>query len=417
MNPSSFHPHERFRPASSRQTHGQPPERRLAHHPLEQRGGVMPLGEARLPMLEPQTPTVPHSLATAAPPNLRHASEAALRGRGLVGSRGLSRTPVAAASGGIQPPRYQTAVSFQPPRPPIPSAVPGGLHPPHPQTSGVVPVALQTPEVSSGGLQQGPPRALGPRKLSDSDAPPNVTVSTSTIPLSMAAGLHQQGGGDLSSIVHRINQLCQARAGAGATSVCEGQIANPSPISRNLLINASSRVSAPGPLEALPGAAIPSHLGPSVANALAAFPADGVQGHRQRVWAQHRQPPEGIHPCESLRSDRTRECAFRARTLGYLCKPARADPPGPYADGDCANSPWGASQVPMGFQAGRTVGAKYRLGQESLPGRSRMASDLDFFGGRDFLAAGFPDPKADSTDGSAAGPPRSAACALRRAYR
>ncbi|KAM9813137.1 protein FAM222B-like [Syngnathus typhle] len=427
MNPSSFHPHERFRPASSRQIHGQPPpERRLAHHPLEQRGRVMPVGAARLPLLEPQTPTVPHSLATAAPLNLRHASEAALRGRGLVGSRSLSRTPGAATSGGIRPPRYQTAgagglhpqrsmsVSVQPLRPPMPGAVPTGLHPPHAQTSGVVPGALQTPEVPSGGLQQGPPRALGPRKLSDSDAPPNVTVSTSTIPLSMAAGLHQQGGGDLSSIVHRINQLCQARAGAGATSVCEGQIANPSPISRNLLINASSRVSAPGLQDALPGAAIPLHLGPSVANALAAFPADGVQGHRQCVWAQHRQPPEGIHPCESLHSDRTRECAFRARTLG---KPARGHPPGPYADDDCANSPWGASQVPMGFQAGRTVGAKYRLGQESLPGRSRMASDLDFFGGRDFLAAGFRDPKADSTDGSAAGPPRSAASALRRAYR
>ncbi|XP_074467829.1 protein FAM222B isoform X2 [Sebastes fasciatus] len=94
-------------------------------------------------------------------------------------------------------------------------------------------------------LQQQPPPGLqGGRKLPDGDAPPNVTVSTSTIPLSMAAGLHQGRQADLSTIVHQINQFCQARAqGAGATSMCEGQIANPSPISRNLLISACSRVS------------------------------------------------------------------------------------------------------------------------------------------------------------------------------
>ncbi|XP_069003043.1 protein FAM222B [Embiotoca jacksoni] len=94
-------------------------------------------------------------------------------------------------------------------------------------------------------LQQQPPPGLqGSRKLPDGDAPPNVTVSTSTIPLSMAAGLHQGHQPDLSTIVHQINQFCQARAQcAGATSMCEGQIANPSPISRNLLISACSRVS------------------------------------------------------------------------------------------------------------------------------------------------------------------------------
>ena len=94
-------------------------------------------------------------------------------------------------------------------------------------------------------LQQQPPPCLqGGRKLPDGEAPPNVTVSTSTIPLSMAAGLHQGRQADLSTIVHQINQFCQARAqGAGATSMCEGQIANPSPISRNLLISACSRVS------------------------------------------------------------------------------------------------------------------------------------------------------------------------------
>ncbi|KAL7976084.1 hypothetical protein Chor_009762 [Crotalus horridus] len=82
------------------------------------------------------------------------------------------------------------------------------------------------------------------RKMADADAPPNVTVSTSTIPLSMAATLQQSQPPDLSSIVHQISQFCQARTGTSATSVCEGQIANPSPISRNLLISASTRVSA-----------------------------------------------------------------------------------------------------------------------------------------------------------------------------
>lgn len=43
--------------------------------------------------------------------------------------------------------------------------------------------------------------------------------------------------------MHQINQFCQTRAGISTTSVCEGQIANPSPISRSLLINASTRVS------------------------------------------------------------------------------------------------------------------------------------------------------------------------------
>ncbi|XP_033833767.1 protein FAM222B [Periophthalmus magnuspinnatus] len=92
--------------------------------------------------------------------------------------------------------------------------------------------------------QQAPPLLPGGRTLPDGDAPPNVTISTSTIPLSMAPGLHQGHHPDLSAIVHQINQFCQARAHhSGAASMCEGQIANPSPISRNLLISACSRVS------------------------------------------------------------------------------------------------------------------------------------------------------------------------------
>lgn len=112
----------------------------------------------------------------------------------------------------------------------------------HPQT---LPQTLQHPQSLSH--QQNPLLQSGlhaSRKMPDSDAPPNVTVSTSTIPLSMAATLQQNRPPDLNSIVHQINQFCQARAGIGTTSVCEGQIANPSPISRNLLINASTRVSA-----------------------------------------------------------------------------------------------------------------------------------------------------------------------------
>ena len=76
--------------------------------------------------------------------------------------------------------------------------------------------------------------------MPDSDAPLNVTVSTSTISLSMVATLQQSQPPDLSSIVHQINQFCQTRAGISTTSVCEGQIANPSPISHSLLINAST---------------------------------------------------------------------------------------------------------------------------------------------------------------------------------
>ncbi|XP_016393459.1 protein FAM222B-like isoform X2 [Sinocyclocheilus rhinocerous] len=106
---------------------------------------------------------------------------------------------------------------------------------PMPQASCAGPPAPGVLQPPLAGLQM-------PRKLPDADAPPNVTVSTSTIPLSMAASLHQNRPSDLSSIVNQINQFCQARAGMGSTSMCKGQIANPSPISRNQLINASSRV-------------------------------------------------------------------------------------------------------------------------------------------------------------------------------
>lgn len=124
---------------------------------------------------------------------------------------------------------------------------------PMPQASCTGPPAPGVLQPPLAGLQMA-------RKLPDADAPPNVTVSTSTIPLSMAASLHQNRPSDLNSIVNQINQFCQARAGMGSTSVCEGQIANPSPINRNLLINASSRVSvhAGNPSALAPGLMHPS---------------------------------------------------------------------------------------------------------------------------------------------------------------
>ncbi|XP_053177455.1 protein FAM222B-like [Scomber japonicus] len=233
------------------------------------------------------------------------------------------------------------------------------------------------PPTMPNSLQQPPPGAYGPRKLPDADAPPNVTVSTSTIPLSMAASLHQNRPSDLSSIVHQINQLCQARAGMGTTSVCEGQIANPSPISRNLLINASSRVSSHhlglgsvpsclivGPPDKAsaqtPNAAHHSQPNIAATNSMPAFHTDQekvqlqqqqqqqLQHHlhqqkqqqhqlqqqqqhlqqiqqlqqQQRSWAQHQlahmqQPPEGAHPCKNPRMEPPTECAFPSRNLNY----------------------------------------------------------------------------------------------------
>ncbi|XP_071353077.1 protein FAM222B-like [Trachinotus anak] len=236
------------------------------------------------------------------------------------------------------------------------------------------------PPTMPNSLQQPPPGAYGPRKLPDADAPPNVTVSTSTIPLSMAASLHQNRPSDLSSIVHQINQLCQARAGMGTTSVCEGQIANPSPISRNLLINASSRVSSHHPaLGSVPSclmvgppdkataqpptAALHSQPNIAATNSIPAFHTDPekvqlqqqqqLQHHlhqqkqqqqqqqqlqqqqqhlqqlqqlqlqpQQRSWAQHQlahmqQPPEGAHPCKNPRMEAPAECAFPSQNLNY----------------------------------------------------------------------------------------------------
>ncbi|XP_068601729.1 protein FAM222B [Brachionichthys hirsutus] len=266
-------------------------------------------------------------------------------------------------------------------------------------------VDVGPPTVTSGLQQPPPPGPYGPRKLPDADAPPNVTVSTSTIPLSMAAGLHQSRHGDLSTIVHQINQLCQARAGMGATSVCEGQIANPSPISRNLLINASSRVSSHHPaLSSVPNCLMGGAMDKPVADtgSLPAFHPDPeklllhqrqqqqqqqqLQHHmqkqkqqqlqqqhlqlqqlqqQQRSWAQHQlahmqQPPEGAHPCKNPRMEPPGECAFPSQNLGYAHKPPaaaqkRASSPGncpvgsmPYINGHYLQQPWGGVPATAG---------------------------------------------------------------------
>ncbi|KAK0141869.1 Protein FAM222B [Merluccius polli] len=199
---------------------------------------------------------------------------------------------------------------------PLPSLQhPHGL--PGPQAAGAGPPDGN----NTNGLQQ-QPVVFGPhRKPPDADAPPNITVSTSTIPLSMAATQHQNRPGDLSSIVHQINQFCQARAGMGATSVCEGQIANPSPISRNLLINARSRVSThnqgpvsaclmTGPPDKAQGSAGGMHpqAGMAAMNSMAAFHAETEKLQLQHLQHQleqqkqqaHQHPPQSHqHPPQS----------------------------------------------------------------------------------------------------------------------
>ncbi|XP_041727092.1 protein FAM222B-like [Coregonus clupeaformis] len=83
----------------------------------------------------------------------------------------------------------------------------------------------------------------------------------------------------------QINQFCQARAGMGATSVCEGQIANHSPISRNHLINDSSRVNTPHNLGLLPSCLLgPTEKAPGGSQG----PAVGLQPN---MAVMNRMPP------------------------------------------------------------------------------------------------------------------------------
>ncbi|XP_028320600.1 protein FAM222B-like [Gouania willdenowi] len=304
------------------------------------------------------------------------------------------------------------------------------------------------PQVVSGGLQQAPPTSYGSRKLPDADAPPNVTVSTSTIPLSMAASLQQNRGSDLSSIVLQINQLCQARAGGGATSVCEGQIANPSPISRNLLINASSRVSLHHPGMGGASSCLMVAPPPDKLQTLGGVPAlhdhekvhqqQQLQRHlqqqkqlqhlqlQQRSWAQHQmahmqQPPDDPpHPCKNPRMEPPpSECTYPPRNLGYTHKlpstaqsfslkhpcekapvasPANAMPyvsshyitqqqqaPPPPPWNNNRNHTGAPQELPVTFQA---AAAKYRPGKDANVAQAKLMQSVDFLGA-EFHVPGF----------------------------
>ncbi|XP_064208334.1 protein FAM222B [Anguilla rostrata] len=221
---------------------------------------------------------------------------------------------------------------------------------PHPPSLAHLPPNVLLQQQQQQQQQQPPPGLLGNRKMADGDVPPNVTVSTSTIPLSMAASLHQNRP-NLSRIVHQINQFCQAGARISTTSVCEGQIANPSPISRNLLINASSRVSmhhpAPGLLPSCahgcPGVAdpaavvAPGHAPPGAVphpnmiavNHMPVYHADLKQQQQQqqqqiRSWNQHQlahlqqQISEGGHPCKHPLREPPGGPAFPCKGVSYL---------------------------------------------------------------------------------------------------
>ncbi|XP_062872846.1 protein FAM222B [Trichomycterus rosablanca] len=186
---------------------------------------------------------------------------------------------------------------------------------PIPQASGT---CLLTP----GNVMSGP-------KLHDADAPPNITVSTSSIPLSMVASLHQKQPSDLNSIVHQISRFCQARASSSATSICEGQIANPSPISRNLLIDASSRVCAHPSISALGNPAdkaplmLPNMTHMNMMHAYHDMKQQPGQSHipQQPSWNQqlsHLQPlSDGNQPGKNLPRDGSAGPGFSSKNLSY----------------------------------------------------------------------------------------------------
>lgn len=281
-------------------------------------------------------------------------------------------------------------------------------------------------------LQQPPPGLQGGRKLPDGDAPPNVTVSTSTIPLSMAAGLHQSRQADLSTIVHQINQFCQARAqGAGATSMCEGQIANPSPISRNLLISACSRVSmhsnpaTPGfpPPNCIIGppekatAPVGAHPPPSVAamNHLPAYHADIKQQHhlqqhlhpqqnQQQQLQQHQQ--QNHHQQQHNNTQQQKMRSWNQQQLAHLshvqnggshpCKQPSRDPGFPYKG--------------MGYPPEVCVGQPYTLkppiekptpsppvNNNSMPGPMAHYTNGHYFQSHIWNSSILPTPNSDSS--------------------
>ncbi|XP_056329592.1 protein FAM222B [Danio aesculapii] len=300
---------------------------------------------------------------------------------------------------------------------------------------------------ASGVLQQPLAGLQMPRKLPDADAPPNVTVSTSTIPLSMAASLHQNRPSDLNSIVNQINQFCQARAGMGSTSVCEGQIANPSPISRNQLINASSRV-CPHPTVGPPSSCILGNSdkgGPASALPLPDIAAmnriplyhnemkqqQSQQQRQQGPWGQHQlghlqHLPEGAaHQGKNLPREGLMGPGFLTKNMGYpqeVCmaqpfnlkpptdKPTPSPPvngmPVSYSNGHYMQPPWsnilptpnsdssGSQDLVGSFHGGLsgasldcTPGAQYRTGA-AISSQTNLMQNMEYMGG-DFQAPCF----------------------------
>ncbi|XP_061460910.1 protein FAM222B isoform X1 [Rhineura floridana] len=313
-----------------------------------------------------------------------------------------------------------------------PQGIPTAM-PQHPQTMAHPSLQPQQQHPPAAGLHGG-------RKIADADAPPNVTVSTSTIPLSMAATLQQNQPPDLSSIVHQINQFCQARAGVSATSVCEGQIANPSPISRNLLISASTRVSAHNAPTPLPSCVVNpgDHTAPtvppsastmgvplgSVSRGLSAYQSEMKQA---AAWNQHQLAHlqqmcgEAVGPSGLMGKPPGRELpgqGFSGKASGYaleLCmgqpfnvkppleKPTPSPPvnglpgPAPYSNGHYFQPLWnnilptpnsdssGSQDLALPFHGGGAAlecaaGPHYRAGA-GAPGHSGMMQTMDYLSG------------------------------------
>ncbi|XP_048836849.1 protein FAM222B-like [Brienomyrus brachyistius] len=220
--------------------------------------------------------------------------------------------------------------------------LPGSVQPPNLQDTQALPPVQALPHPASlhsplpnmmlPHLQQQPQSGLhGARKAAGGEAPPNVTMSTSTIPLSMVAGLHHNRSANLTSVVHQINQFCQTRVGISSTSMCEGQIANPSPINRNLLISATSRVLPQCPVPCIldppekattstvPGDVVPT-LDMATVNCMPIFQSEGkAQPHHH--WNQRQVAylhiSESGHPCKPLSQDASGVPAFSAKAAGY----------------------------------------------------------------------------------------------------
>ncbi|XP_072547355.1 protein FAM222B [Salminus brasiliensis] len=321
-----------------------------------------------------------------------------------------------------------------------------------PQTQQVPQATGAGPPGSNGIMPplQHPPGMQVTGKLPDADAPPNVTVSTSTIPLSMAASLHQNRSGDLSSIVHQISQFCQARAGVSATSVCEGQIANPSPISRNLLINASSRACTHNSLPSCALSNTSDKAGPAPAltlpnmatmNRMAVYhevkqhqqaqpqlppqqqpPQQRSWNHQQQQLAHLQALPDGAHPGKNPPGP-----GFPTKSMSYpqdacmgqpfslkppIDKPTPSPPvsamPGAvnYSNGHYMQPPWnsilptpnsdssGSQDLAIPFHGGLsgasidcTPGAQYRTGAGAA-GQTNVMQTMEYIGG-DFQAPCF----------------------------